>query len=201
MKNAVHISILILLPWIACFSPLSVAATPDCAGVFFSPDDFNHEHPMQKPHPDFLKSYKLALAGNVIEQRNVAVSYDAGYLVSACPVKAHFWYQKAADNQDQIAQNWIAHYNQFKAILDGPEFAVVNHVDPPQTLASIPASAKKTIAGNGQQSTPTSAEGMLAQLSPPSNTAVDLGKMAEIGRLVIDLIKEPAAPAKSSQNH
>lgn len=114
----------------------NVAATLNCENIYFAPDDHNHEHPLQRPHPEFMKSYKQAKAGDAMEQRNVAVSYDAGYLVNACPEKAHYWYQKAAHKGDQIAQDWLARFNKFKAIHDGPEFIVVKQADSPQSLAS-----------------------------------------------------------------
>lgn len=107
----------------------------NCEEVYFAPDDHNHEYPLQMPHPEFMKSYKRAKAGNVMEQRNVAVSYDAGYLVNVCPEKAHYWYQKAAQNKDQIAQDWLARHNKFKAIHDGPEFMLAGLIKPSQALA------------------------------------------------------------------
>ncbi|MBI5439368.1 MAG: sel1 repeat family protein [Nitrosomonadales bacterium] len=116
----------------------NIAATSDCEDVYFAPDDHNHEHPLQKPHPEFMKSYRQAKAGDAMEQRNVSVSYDAGYLVNACPEKAHYWYQKAASKGDQIAQDWIARFNKLKAIHDGPEFITVRRVISPQALALAP---------------------------------------------------------------
>lgn len=73
-----------------------------------------------------------------MEQRNVAVSYDAGYLVNACPEKAHYWYQKAANKGDQIAQDWLARFNKLKAMHDGPEFIVLKQNNSPQALALAP---------------------------------------------------------------
>lgn len=186
MKNEIHISVFMLL--LACVSPLSQAATPDCAEVYFSPDDFNHVRPLRKPAPEFMKSYSLAKAGSAVEQRNVAVSYDAGYLVAACPEKAHYWYQKAADNGDSVSQNWIAHYEQLKEISDGPEFAHVDQVKPPQALAS--AATQKTNSGNRQDQGPRSAEEMLAGVvQPPPSPSSDIGKIIKIGNLMGDLIK------------
>ncbi len=116
----------------------NIAATSDCEDVYFAPDDHNHEHPLQKPHLEFMKSYKQAKAGDAMEQRNVAVSYDAGYLVNACPEKAHYWYQKAANKGDQIAQDWLARFNKLKAMHDGPEFIVLKQNNSPQALALAP---------------------------------------------------------------
>lgn len=114
------------------------AKTSGCEDAYFAPDDHNHEHPLQKPHPEFMKSYKRAKAGDAMEQRNVAVSYDAGYLVKACPEKAHYWYQKAANKGDQIAQDWLDRFNKLKAMHDGPEFIVVKRNNSPQALALAP---------------------------------------------------------------
>src|SRR5690242_19114018 len=126
MKNAIHISIFfMMLAGAACFPSLTNAAT-SCEDAYFSADDFNHERPLRHPSPEFMKSYMLAKAGNAVEQRNVAVSYEEGYLVTACPEKAHYWYQMAARNGDQIAKDWIARYDMFKAMFDGPEFVGQN---------------------------------------------------------------------------
>jgi len=136
MKNVIHLSVfLVMLTAMVCFTPSSLAAMSGCEEVYFSPDDSNHERPLLKPHPEFMKSYQLAMVGNAMEQRNIAVSYDAGYLVNACPEKAYDWYQKAAKNGDQIAQDWLARYNKFKAMHDEPEFMTVNKPDssPAQT--------------------------------------------------------------------
>lgn len=119
-------------------STKNITSTSDCEDVYFAPDDHNHEHPLQEPHPEFVKSYKQAKAGDAMEQRNVAVSYDAGYLVNACPEKAHYWYQKAASKGDQIAQDWLARFNKLKAMHDGPEFIVLKQNNSQQALALAP---------------------------------------------------------------
>lgn len=135
MKNAFYFAVFIMvLTGMTCVTPSSIAATPDCEEVYFSTDDLNHEHPLLKPHAEFMKSYKLAKAGDAKEQRNVAISYDTGYLVTACPEKAYYWYREAAQNGDQIAQDWLARFDNFKAIHDGPEFIVVNKASSPQAL-------------------------------------------------------------------
>jgi hypothetical protein len=203
MKTAIPISIFIMmLVGMACVSPSSIAATSGCEEVYYSPDDLYYQHPLQLPDPKFMKSYKLAKAGNAIEQRNVAVSYNVGYLVPACPEKAHYWYQKAANNGDLIAQNWIASYNKFKEMSDGPEFAIVNHIDPPKTLASVPDATKKANAGGSQQqpAPKSAAEEMLAEYSHQSNSAPDagkinstsdFGKIVHVGQSLGDLLMKP----------
>ena len=158
MKGTIHPSvfIMLLLVGMACMAPSSIAATSDCEGIYFSPDDFNQERPLLKPHTEFMKSYQSAKAGNAVEQRNVAVSYDAGYLVQACPEKAHYWYQKAAQNGDQIARDWLDRYNKFKAMHDEPEFMVVNKTDPPQVTTgdrNIAATSSGTSSDTGKEAT------------------------------------------------
>lgn len=95
----------------------SIAAT--CEESYFSPDDLNLEHPLPKPHPQFVESLKQANAGNVNEQRKIAGSYESGWMVSACPEKALYWYQKAASNGDVEAKNWIVRHDRLKASLEG----------------------------------------------------------------------------------
>ena len=203
MKTAIPVSIFIMtLAGMTCISPLSIAATSGCEQVYYSPDDLYYQHPLQLPDPEFMKSYKLAKAGNAVEQRNVAVSFNAGYLVPACPEKAHYWYQKAADNGDLIAQNWIARHNKFKEMLDGPEFAIRN--DPPKVLASasptpaastVPKASRDTKNGNdggSQQPDPSSPMEKYAdyerQLKDPTS---DYGKLTKVGQLLGDLLMKP----------
>lgn len=205
MRVEVHASVYIMmLAGMTYFSPSSIAATPGCQEVYYSPDDPYYQRPLQQPDPEFINSYKLAKAGNAIEQRNVAVSFDAGYLVPACPEKAHYWYQKAANNGDSVAQNWIANYNNFKEMLDGPEFAIRN--DPPKVLASVPATSAASLPstastpptatkkGNDvdiQQSDPNSLIGQYAkyeqQLNDPTS---DYGKLVKIGQLMGGLLSK-----------
>ena len=179
----IHVPMLMLA---VCIAPAATAATSDCKENYFAPDDFNHEHSLAQPHPEFMKSMKLAKAGNAMEQRNVAVSYDAGYLVSACPDKAHYWYQKAADKGDQIAKNWIARDNRFKEISAGPEFAVRN--DPPNALVLTPATPTAT-AGSSQTPEPGSLIEKYAQyeqkLTDPTS---GYGKLVKAGQLMGDLL-------------
>jgi len=73
--------------------------------------------------PAFAKSLKRAIKGDVVEQRNIAVSYDAGYLVKPCFANAYFWYQQAANQGDEISAKWVARNNILIALLNGPECA------------------------------------------------------------------------------
>ena len=111
MKNAIHISIFIMmLTGMVFLSSSSIAATADCEKTFYSPDDYNREHPLKEPHPQLVESLKQAMSGNADELKNMAVSYDIGHLVSPCPEKALFWYQKAAAKGDADAIKWVSRY-------------------------------------------------------------------------------------------
>jgi len=68
-----------------------------------------------------MKSLKLAKAGNVVEQRNVAVSYDSGYMVNPCPASAYYWYKKAAKGGDEIAIEWVSRNETLSALMNGSE--------------------------------------------------------------------------------
>ncbi len=77
--------------------------------------------PERVTNPEFAKSLRKAIKGDVIEQRNVAVSYDSGYLVGPCFVNAYFWYKQAAKGGDDIAAEWISRNDALIALLKGPE--------------------------------------------------------------------------------
>ena len=178
------------LAGMGCLCASSIAAPADCEEGYFSPEDFNHARPLLKPYPEFAESYKRAKAGDAVEQRNMAVSYDAGYLVNACPEKAHFWYQKAAANGDRIAQNWLARYNKLKAISDGPEFALMHKDSPLQENAPEPTPATAKVGGTGR-----SAEDMLPELSQPPKPTSTEAKLIGIGQLLGDLMSAQATSA------
>lgn len=99
-------------------SPVSYAA--DCEGRYFSPDDYRSEHALAQPHKDFRDMAKAAQLGRAVDMRNLAVSYEAGFLVSKCLDKAVYWYKKAAQGGDKIATQWIDEYIELKRMGDGP---------------------------------------------------------------------------------
>jgi aspartyl protease family protein len=76
--------------------------------------------PEKSINPEFAKSLKRALKGDIVEQRNVAVSYDAGYLVPPCFANAYFWYKQAAKGGDAIAAEWISRNDALIALMNGP---------------------------------------------------------------------------------
>lgn len=77
--------------------------------------------PEENINPEFAKSLKRATAGNVIEQRNVAVSYEVGYLVGRCFEKAYYWYRQAARGKDDISIRWVARNDALLTLMAGKE--------------------------------------------------------------------------------
>lgn len=181
MKAGIQASLLMLM---ACVPFPAVAAALSCREAFYSPADINHEHPLPKPSGEFLKSYKQAKAGNAMEQRNIAVSYDAGYLVAACPEKARYWYRKAADGGDPVAQKWVGRDDRLQEIADGPEFALMERSTVSGGQVKMVAAAQAEEAEGNQHPHSKSAEEMLADITRPPDASSDLGKMIEAGRLL-----------------
>ena len=95
-------TIILLLCCAACF------AHADCG-------------PEKNVDPAFAKSLQRALKGDMVEQRNVAVSYEAGYLVEPCFAKAYYWYKQAAKQGDAISAQWIARNDALAALMKGTE--------------------------------------------------------------------------------
>lgn len=77
--------------------------------------------PETRADPAFTKSLERALKGDVVEQRNVAVSYEAGYLVKPCFAKAYYWYKQAAKQGDKISAQWLARNDALAALMKGAE--------------------------------------------------------------------------------
>lgn len=71
--------------------------------------------------PAFRKSLKRAIEGDAVEQRNVAVSYEAGYMVEPCFSRAYYWYKKAAAQGDEIAKRWLARNDTLIGMMKGNE--------------------------------------------------------------------------------
>lgn len=111
---------------------------------YFSPTD--DETPLPKPHPDFLKMRRSANAGDAVAQRNLAVCYESGYLVTKCPEKALYWYKKAATNGDNIAQSWMARHDQFESQIQQPEHIQSEHAPTGNVAKVVAAGKEKTIA-------------------------------------------------------
>jgi len=95
-------------------------------------------------NPEFAKLLKLARSGDAVHLRNVAVSYDAGYLTERCYALAYVWYQKAAQLGDNISQDWINRNNKLTALAAGPEFIVM--VVPQKLATRVPLVLTSQIA-------------------------------------------------------
>jgi clan AA aspartic protease (TIGR02281 family) len=93
----------------------------ECAEQYFSPDDFQGAKPLKSPHPDFVKTRKLASGGNAVDERSLAVYYESGYLVSPCAEKAAYWYSRAAQHGDDVAKAWVDRHDTFERLRNGPE--------------------------------------------------------------------------------
>lgn len=111
----------LLLTFFVATTITGMAWADECDDAYFAIDDYSHEKPLKRPPKDFMLSYKGALAGSATEQRNIAISYEAGYLVSKCDEKALYWYRKAAEGGDRFAQNWIDRRKVFDTMRNGPE--------------------------------------------------------------------------------
>lgn len=109
-------------PMVAWGAP-TIQSDQACEVQYFDPEDHLRENPKTKPHSDFLKDYRRALKGDAISQRNVAVSYESGYLAGKCPEKAAFWYGKATKGGDEISQKWTDRHKMFQELAAGPECA------------------------------------------------------------------------------
>ncbi len=120
MENAKSSQVgrLICVLLIGCVS----SAMADCgADRYFGPDDPGNRTPLTAAHPDFAKTQRLAARANVVEERNLAVYYETGYMVDRCPDKAALWYEKAAADGDEVARAWVARQAALARLRGGPE--------------------------------------------------------------------------------
>jgi clan AA aspartic protease (TIGR02281 family) len=108
-----------------CLTGLSAAAgaaEPVCVGEqYYAPDDYGLERPLPRPHAELARIIRQARKGVALEQRNLAVSYEAGYLVARCPGKAAYWYEQAAAKGDATATQWMAKQREWERMRAGPE--------------------------------------------------------------------------------
>ena len=74
---------------------------------YFDPRDVDNSSALAKPHAEFRTTHARAKRGVAAEERNLAVYYESGYLVSACPEKAAYWYARAAEHGDEVAKAWM----------------------------------------------------------------------------------------------
>ncbi len=114
-----------LLPLaVLALSTLHAASTraAECGSeLYFDAGDVNNERPLGRPRAEFAKMRKLAIKGDVMEQRNLAIAYETGYLVSPCSDKAAYWYGKAARGGDEASQQWMERTARVERMRRGPE--------------------------------------------------------------------------------
>jgi len=100
---------------------IATCQAAECANAYFSAEDSEHRTPLAKPSPEFLADLKAARQGKTAAQRNLAVSYEVGYLVAPCREKAIEWYAKAATGGDDYARKALERLQQFFALHGSPE--------------------------------------------------------------------------------
>jgi aspartyl protease family protein len=121
MKNLLFRSFAISAALIS--ASFGTAAAPCESERYFSPTDFTQDRPLRGPHAEFSAFVKKARSGDAAAQRSLGASYDAGYLVDKCEGKAVYWYRKAAVAGDEVAKLWVARFELFERIRQGPQCA------------------------------------------------------------------------------
>lgn len=98
----------VFLCGLGIFSLSGSAQSNECGQEqYFHPDEARYQDALKRPHPEFIKMRKAARKGDPVEQRNLAVSYESGYLVGRCFSMATEWYGRAAKGGDELAQKWL----------------------------------------------------------------------------------------------
>ncbi len=112
---------------IAVFAFRSEAAFAGCGpDQYFSASDYDHKTPLSKPEREFADDLRRAKAGDRVAQRNVAISYETGYLVGKCDEQAAYWYGKAAKGGDKDAAAWVAEHDEADRLATGPDCVGAN---------------------------------------------------------------------------
>jgi len=99
------------------------AAAVDCDGRYLTTDRNGQQRQSRHPSDKFSETLKKAKDGVSLEQRNLAVSYGSGYQISRCFEKSVYWYKKAAESGDEIAQQWLINNKSILSLLAGKECA------------------------------------------------------------------------------
>lgn len=99
------------------------AQAADCDGHYFSSGESGEVRALARPSRPFAEMLARARGGQAVEQRNLAICYEVGYLVSRCEERAAYWYRKAAASGDAVAQAWIGRRSELAASADAPECA------------------------------------------------------------------------------
>ncbi len=121
MKNHRHRQVGLLA--IAVGLCTNVAVGAECDGKYLAIDQHGGEHAVARPLAPLAETLRQARAGVPLEQRRLAVNYEAGYLVSRCYEKAVYWYGKAAAAGDDGAKQWLSRNKASVAQQAGPECA------------------------------------------------------------------------------
>ena len=101
-----------------------VMQAAECAREsYYASDDYAQAFPRSRPTPEFSERLQAAENGSAQAQRNLAISYESGYLVSRCRKKADYWYRRAAAGGDQVAQKWVAQSDARLRLMAGAECA------------------------------------------------------------------------------
>lgn len=101
----------------------NLAVGAECDGKYLAIDQHGREYAVARPLAPFAETLRQAKAGVPLEQRRLAVNYEAGYLVSRCYQKAVYWYGKAAAAGDDGAKQWLSRNQVSVAQQAGPECA------------------------------------------------------------------------------
>ena len=121
MKNHLHRQAGLLIIAVGLCSNLATGA--DCDGKYLAIDQYGREYAVAHPLAPFAETLRQAKAGVPLEQRRLAVNYEAGYLVSRCYEKAVYWYGKAAAAGDDDAKQWLSRNKASVAQQAAPECA------------------------------------------------------------------------------
>ena len=169
-----------------CVAPhLAVACD---AERYFAPDDSDNQRALAAPHSEFVKTQRLAARGSARAERDLAVYYEAGYLVSRCTDKAVYWYGRAASHGDEVAKNWAQRHANLDRLRDAPECfgnACLAHAQGGTQVVSLRANA------SGQYATMVTINGKSVRgvidtgatlVSMSARTAEELGISYERGR-------------------
>ena len=99
------------------------ALAADCDGRYFSSGESGEVRALARPSRPFAEMLARAREGVAVEQRNLAICYEVGHLVSRCDERAAYWYRKAAASGDALAQAWVARRSGLAASGAAPECA------------------------------------------------------------------------------
>lgn len=123
------------------------ALAADCDGRYFSSGESGEGRALAHPSRPLAEMLAGAREGQAVEQRNLAICYEVGYLVSRCEARAAYWYRKAATSGDAIALAWLEQRSNLAASRAAPECAeaaCANRAEAsPTEMAVLHASAER----------------------------------------------------------